>query len=318
VRHAGLALLVLCSGFCPAARAAAELRWTVPAGCGDGAALERKVSELLGEPLAQLSALSIEGVIREQSPGQFRLWLQMRLPPAGSPQSVRELEAADCQELFEAAALAISLAVTNSEQRVSTAEPRVPAAAPAFDPESPRPAQTKASAPVDAEASFVLGAAALLDVGAFPQAAWGSELELAWQQRWLRISAQGGWLPPQRQRLADGSNQAEFALAFAAVSLCGRAQLGVLQGAACGGFEMGRLSAQAVDIALPKHASTAWRALEARLAIMWPFAAHIALLGSLGLSVPLTRAQFVLDGSRPEQRASLLCLRSLLGVEIAL
>jgi hypothetical protein len=318
VRHAALALLVLCSGLCPAARAAAELQWTVPAGCGDGAELERKVSELLGKPLAQLSALEVEGVIREQSPGQFRLSLQMRLPPAGATQSVRELEASDCHELFEAAALAISLAVTNSEQPVSAAAPRAAPPAAAFDPESAGPTESKASAPADAKGSLVLGAAALLDIGAFPQAAWGGELELAWQQRWLRVSALGGWLPAQRQRLADGSNEAEFTLAFGAVSLCGRAQLGVLHGAACGGFEMGRLSAQAVGIARPKHASTAWRALEARLAIAWPLAAHIALMGSLGLSVPLTRAEFVLNGSRPEQRASALCMRSLVGIEITL
>jgi hypothetical protein len=293
---------------------AAELRWDAPATCPDAAALDREVSALLGKPLTLVESLAIDGVIRAEGTTQYGLQLRMRSRTPGAAETVRELRAADCQELLQAAALAIALAITNSE-----AAPPPPArTAPPVETRtaaSPKPAAP--AAPQPSEPSVLFDVAALLDVGAFPRAAWGAELELAWQLRWLRVLAVAGWLPPQQQRLASGAADADFALGFGAVSLCGRAQLGALQAAACGGFELGQLSVNAVGIDHPKPTSNAWHSLQTRLSVAWPFGRHVAALVSLGLSVPLTRAEFVLDG-QPAHQAAAVCLRSLVGLQFAL
>jgi hypothetical protein len=293
---------------------AADLHWNAPATCADAAALDREVSALLGKPLGLVESMSIDGVIREEGPGQYRLQLRMQARTPGAAETVREIQAADCQELLQAAALAIALAVTNGE-----AAPTAPART-APVPATPDEAPPRAAAPVTPQASephIVIDAAALLDVGAFPQAAWGGEIELAWQQRWLRVMALAGWLPPQQQRLSNGAADADFALGFGAVSVCGRAQIGPLEAAACGGFELGQMSVHALGIDHPKPANTAWRALQTRLAVALPLGRHFAAMASLGLSLPLTRAEFVLDG-QPAHQAAAVCLRSLLGLQIAL
>jgi hypothetical protein len=301
---------------CGAGRAlAADLHWDAPAACADAAALDREVSALLGKPLALVDSVTIDGVIREEGPAQYRLQLRMRARPPAAAESVREIQAADCQELLQAAALAIALAVTNSETAPVAVPARTAPVPAALDEAPPKPAAPVA--PQASEASVVIDAAALLDVGAFPQAAWGGELELAWQHRWLRVLAVAGWLPLQQQRLSNGAADADFALGFGAVSVCGRTPLGPLQAAACGGFELGQMSVHAIGIDHPKPANTAWRALETRLAVAWPLGRHFAAMASLGLSVPLTRATFVLDG-QPAHQAAAVCLRSLLGLQIAL
>ncbi|MCY1054368.1 hypothetical protein [Nannocystis sp. SCPEA4] len=84
------------------------LAWTAPPGCPDEAEVRARVVRITGEEAAQRADLTARGTVREASPGHWSLTLEL-VGKTGSGR--RELTAPRCDELAEAAALVVAIAV---------------------------------------------------------------------------------------------------------------------------------------------------------------------------------------------------------------
>ncbi|HEV8548968.1 MAG TPA: hypothetical protein VGQ57_08070, partial [Polyangiaceae bacterium] len=142
VAAGALALAALAAGALPALAAAPELpglslAWEAPAGCPDRDALLARVAELVGERGGQQShaPLALRAVLTEQGDGSYHAELHSTQDGA---ERTRELDAPSCEELSEASAVVVALALSpptadeaaspreDAEPRRSRAEPAKP------------------------------------------------------------------------------------------------------------------------------------------------------------------------------------------------
>jgi len=84
------------------------LAWTAPAGCPDEAEVRARVVGMTGEAAAQRADLTARATVHEASPGRWTLALELT-GKGGSGR--RELTAPRCEELVDAAALVVAIAV---------------------------------------------------------------------------------------------------------------------------------------------------------------------------------------------------------------
>lgn len=266
----------------PSPALAAELHWDVPAGCPDVHALERESEQALGEPLATYP-LKVVGKVTQ---GATQLTLSLRITmPAHAQTRERELQAASCQELLEAAAVAIALAAAESGERPALAE--VPQSRD-FDP-PPRAATPAADSGEPMQ--LALSAAGAGAVGALPELGLGGELQLAWMRGWLRVGLAASWFPGRSMQLTD-EVRGTFGMYFAELLLCGQLELPRARAFTCATGSLGRMGAQLDTIAPEPTAWTAWQTLGVRLGISYPIRPPLELTVSLSLVAPLTQIEF--------------------------
>src|SRR5690606_19175919 len=84
------------------------LRWEAPAGCPGEAEVLARVIQMTGEQAAGSTSLQARGKVQAPSPGRWTLELEL-VGETGTGH--RSLEAARCEELAEAAALVVAIAV---------------------------------------------------------------------------------------------------------------------------------------------------------------------------------------------------------------
>ncbi|WAS97005.1 hypothetical protein [Nannocystis punicea] len=84
------------------------LAWTAPAGCPDEAEVRARVVRMTGQEAADRATLTARGTVREAGPGRWSLTLELTGATGGGR---RELTAPRCEELVEAAALVVAIAV---------------------------------------------------------------------------------------------------------------------------------------------------------------------------------------------------------------
>ena len=332
-----LSSLVSLLSLLPCGRAAAaELHWQAPHGCPDIAALEQKLDSLLGRPFRSVDCLDADGTIVELEAGGYRLQLDTRPKLVGVEPSHREIDASGCQQLLDAAAVAISLAVTGAEpmraeERVTNSasdakqRPGLPAGFDAERPMTPPAASSEPSA-TDARgdghgtdvgrSAFSIAASALIDSATLGGPTFGVEAELAWQLGWLRLGAAAGLLSPRTEHVRTGASGVESRLDFAGPLLCARSRVARVQLHTCGELELGVVHVRGLGQFAPHTASTAWRALLARLSATWPADNLVALSAALGLSVPLTRPEVFVVADQTVFRVPAACLRVQLGVTV--
>jgi hypothetical protein len=294
-RHAQLVAFIVSAWLWPGDASAGSLRWTVAEDCPDAQALQAELRRVLADPAGVLATFDIEGaVVRDQARG-YTLWLQLWSPGMGEKPAVRELQGATCEELLEAAVVAVALAADAARSEV----------APAFDSESPFPRSASsavAAVPRAPAVAWLLGASALLDTAVLPAAALGSELQLAFTYRGFRFGLGGGWIPTS-SRSIGAAGRADFGLLFGEARGCGQLPLGAAGALAyvCATFEVGRLSAAWQR----STRSTAWRAVAAGVGGSLPLGSPLALAGSFDLLAPLTRPVFMVNGVDVFQSARL-------------
>ena len=290
---------------------AGSLRWTVTEDCPDAQALQLELRRVLPDPDAILAAFELDGRIVRDEAGAYTLWLQMWSTRMGKRPAVRELQGATCQELLEAAALAVALAADAT--RVGQPMAFV---TPATDDEKPAPS-LEASESHARPLGWLLGASALFDMTALPAGGFGAELQLAATYRMLRVGLGGAWLPT-RSLSVGAARQADFALLFGHVRGCGQWPLGDAGALTytCGTFELGRLSSE-LQSGTRGPSSTLWRALGLAVGGSVPLSSLVALEGWFDLLTPLARPIFLVDGARVYQ-SPLIAWRAQLGLTFQL
>jgi hypothetical protein len=266
---------------------AAELHWDAPEGCPDVHALEHESEQQLGEPLANY-ALEVEGNVREEA-AQLTLSLRITLPAQAETRE-RSLHAASCQELLEAAAIAIALAAAESGENPQgvavqqNTEPREP------PPRAAKPEPAEVSEPMRLE----LGAAGTAAIGALPHPGFGGELQLAWMHGWLRLGLAATWFPERSMQLT-ANQRATFGMYFAELLLCGQAELASARLFACATGALGRIGAHLDGPATPRTETTAWRTLGIRVGISYPILPPLELTAALAVAAPFTRPHFYME-----------------------
>jgi hypothetical protein len=289
---------------------AAELHWDVPEACPDVHALELESEQVLGEPLAKYP-LNVTGTV---TPSEDQLMLSLRITlPANAETRERELRAVSCQELLEAAAVAIALAAAESGER----SPDVPQTRDLSEPQ-PRAASVLEEE-TDQASVIALSAAGAGTWGALPSVGLGGELQVAWLRRWLRIGLGATWFPLRGMQLTDNV-QASFGLYFIELLLCGQQSLGRALFFGCTTAHIGRMDAHLVAPGVGPTESAAWRALGVRIGASYPIAPPLELTASFAAVMPLTRPRFYSQptGAAEIHEPAAVATRLLIGILFSL
>jgi hypothetical protein len=329
----------------PSARAA-DVRVRVPEGCGQKADVVDQVDVLLGRPLASVSGVTFEVQITAAPGGKWRLRLDTIETGGGksdgnasagasgetsSARKTRELSAATCAELADAAAMAIALTVRSIDgdgdgQARPAPEGNSPRRPPSTDRSSSTAVPPLAAAPDATVKRVAFGASpsermraavaigAIGDAGSLPGVGAGLELSGWVQLRAVRLAASGALLAPRDKHLSDGSG-GTFQIAFGALEVCAPRALGQSTFFACGGFELGYLWAEGIGVTRPRQGGSLWEAARAEVGLALVLGPNLALVMRGGASVPLARPDFALGGQTSVHQPSSLVARLGLGVE---
>jgi hypothetical protein len=215
----------------PSLARAAELELNDPTSCTSLDELSFRVSRALGQPLERVDGRRFTVDIRRKDRG-FHAQLTTSGSGARGAPALRQLNAASCDELVDALALAIALASSAqvapgdpvpSPSRVET--PVVEAPSPSVD--APRASSDKPSdAPADAPGSSVRAGVtltALADTGSLPGAGFGGAATAQLGFRSIELRAQALLLPDREAVIdanAHGSPGGRLSLIAGALSIC--------------------------------------------------------------------------------------------------
>ncbi|HSS40094.1 MAG TPA: hypothetical protein VLT58_15105, partial [Polyangia bacterium] len=238
---------------------AATVAVEAPDGCVDPATLNQEVADLVGRPLADSPDTDFRLAIAPGRPGRWHLKLEATHGGGSEPAHVRELDAASCAELADAAAVAIAVSVR------ALTDLATPAAAPHV-----APLPTGAGATIQLSATpppprwrpgVTLSLA--IDSGELPQTGVGVMGGATLGRRLIRLALTVGWLPPREAVIDNGGGR--FQLVFAAADGCFAPAWGNWTVLACAGAEVGAYEATGQGVARPTTQTTLWRAGRARL-----------------------------------------------------
>jgi hypothetical protein len=316
------AILILSAAYAAPARGAA-LFVDAPESCVDPAALTDEVSDLIGKPLATVAEVDFRVQITETPQHRWRLRLETIQQRASAGEEIaavrgtREIEGATCAELAEAASVALAVSVRSIANETAAAAASPPAAPATPSPRAPAPTTpsiARAAQPTPAwHPAFVLALAT--DTGALPNTGLGVDLEAGLRRGSLEIVAFGTWFGSQ-DTVGAANAGGTFQLALGGALACFAPQRGRWTGLACAGFELGRLAGTGLGVARPETAATFWRAGRADAGVTAALGGNAALVLRVGVAVPWTRPDFVLDGAAPVYQPSRLAGRLTTGLEI--
>lgn len=316
LRLGGTRLLLVAAalGACAGSARAATLALDAPDGCVDLATLEQDVADLVGRPLAQVPEADFRLTIAQPSTGRWHLKLEAT--EHGTPSEaahVRELDAASCSELGEAAAVAIAVSIRAFAETgpPPTSEPTrpVPVAVAA-----PPPAVTVAASRDRPRWRPALTLALAADAGDLPQTGLGVMAGAAVRRRALRLAATLAWMP-SRDSVPTAGRGGRFQLAAGAADACfapGRGSWTVL---GCLGGELGAYWATGLEVQRPESRTTFWRAGRASLGAALALSSALSLLVQGTAIVPWPRPGFVVDGMNLVYRPEAVALRVGAGID---
>ncbi|NOY90051.1 MAG: hypothetical protein GXP55_02495 [Deltaproteobacteria bacterium] len=316
---------------------ASAVRFEAPAGCGDVDALRRATRALLAGPIPVDAEL--DGRV-ESTPEGFRLRLRL----GGSE---RDLRAADCAALLDAAALVWALSIDPVAALQSAAESNAPGsgsatseaeaaaesgtppeavealagalADPSAAASAPVASAPASAAPRDASPAhprrYRLRTAFNLDAGALPSVSTGAELELALRLERVRVSVGARGFRARRGRVqAGGSAYGDIGLGAGFVSVGVPFGRGRMQLEARTTLEIGALWARGGGVAFPGRGRAAWVAAGLGLGAQLDVGRGFALVAHADAFVPLNRPLFVIDGVGSVYRPGSVSLRASLGL----
>ena len=286
---------------------AAELRWRAPAECDRGTEATSQIEKLIGEPLAEVEGIAFDVEVSVRDDGAHVVAL--RTLTSDGMARTREIEGASCEEVAEAAAVAIALSI--SERNRAAAEP-MPA-----EPATPAP---EASLPVVSEPRWQagLGLGVVSERGAMPEVGFGALLEGALEHGLLRLGLLIGMLPGQDFELAGRDEGGTFALALAAGQACVHPVFGRIHLLGCGGFEVSRLSAEGRGVSEPLDGDAVLVAPRAEVGVGIAPATAIRVWLRARAAMPLTRPAFLLDDTLEVHRPESVSFAGSLSAEIVL
>jgi hypothetical protein len=320
-----------------------RMRWDAPLGCPGLEAVRAAVSAIAGSRKIELGRRSVRGRV-ERAGAKWRLLLELE---DGLRRRSRILTAPRCEDLVQAAGVAIVLAFDTSAEAGKLDEPgepevteggtataeeaelaqrdsgterpppapvETPAPLPPLAPEAPS-SSPPTEIPVSAGA-LQLGANALVDGAALRRAALGVELSFGWRWGALELAAYGAWLPPQRY-VQGSRGTADFALLSGGIRAGYALAVGVVDLAGYISLELGRLSARGVDLIDARTFHDLWVAPSAGVQLEKRIAAGWSLVARAGALLPLTREGYDINADERIHRPAALGVRGSAGVGLA-
>lgn len=343
--NAGVCLAAMChaAGWEPVVPAnaaepqawASAFRWEAPAECPPQRDVLERLSAVLSsdgfeqKPL-DLGETRIFGSIQRAGPA----WVLDLDVTDARGRRTRRLQAERCDELAQAAALALALLL---EEKWEDAVPHdAPAAgiepeeAPEMKPPalavSARSADAKDSlgtpapeaSPADSEAlgiRLALGADAILDSSTLADASFGAGLRAQLGAGRFGAGVHAVFLPARKEELGEGES-VELGLFAAGVRLCGTLAEGTWGAEICAGGEAGWVSAKGIGLIAPEQGDGAWLAPSLGLVGRWHGLAEGAVASRFELLLPLLRRDYVINRSEVIHETPSWTLRWSLGVEL--
>jgi len=308
-----LVLVLPCLAVAAPREAHAEVRWVAPEGCASPQRLVEAVARTLRRTEAEARTLDARAVVESASAGYL-----VRVDVAGGE---RTIEAKTCDELLDAAALVIALAV---DPTATLRRDPPPAGPPARAPSGPSRASPSPPASPDPERrggavsppAFGVGVAQSADVGTLPSAAIGANLFVSVGRGAFRAELGAGFFPAQT-KLVSGDVGGALSLVTGAAKACALPNVGPLEIGGCAGVGFDRVAAVAVGAGvLPVDTSGTWPALDGEARAALPLTRWLAVRLSLGAHVALLRPSFAVAGAGEVHRPSAVSLRQTLGLEL--
>jgi hypothetical protein len=277
---------------------------------------ERLTTALGHEPQTLGTLSRVRGVVVPHGPG-YQLSLEVF---ESGRRSSRWMEAASCEDLVDAAVLAITLAlapesnVTAEDGDAAGSSPvgAASGASAAHEGDAGRALPERAAEPARGTASL----AAVLEFGALPDPAIG--LSVSAGARWsvLSVAAYGMLFESQRLEARPGVD-VDFELSVAGVRGCGRALSQPLALDACAGMELGRWEAFGASLQEARRSRDLWLApmleLEASRVLIGPLALQL----SAGAALPLVRKRYIINESEALHTPDPISWRLLAGLALA-
>ncbi|HWO10801.1 MAG TPA: hypothetical protein VNN80_15010 [Polyangiaceae bacterium] len=339
VGHAQLALAGL--GACAAAASpvsaqsdaegSVQIAWDAPPGCPDREVLVRRLADALADAPPGLGAgWHVRGRVRADRERAWVLVLELRAPGAAAdaPPAERVLSARDCDDLGEAAAVAIAIALDDAQKAgvgAPASGPALPSAAISTELAAPAPGAGD-SAPDRATGAstlsrqtqeplrLALAADGVLDSASLGGLAWGVSLELQGWWRRFGVGAYGVWLPPRATQLGTGQS-AEFSLLGGGLHACYRAPADWLWVSPCVGMEVARFEADSAGLRSGRDVRDVWLAGTAGVAFGSRVLGQLGLHSRVEIVLPMRRQEYLVDEDQPIHRVPAATLRWLVGID---
>jgi hypothetical protein len=298
------------------------LEWTAPAPCPQADSLRERVSSLLAGSHASAAAVTARGAVRSVGSG-YELLLDTE---QGARAGHRSVHASSCDEIADAAALIIALAIDPALGQFMP-EPVAPAAPTAALPppvppppvlppaREPRPAQARP--PSGMPLGAAVGASFVADWGTLPGVAWGFELALGIELQRVRIEVTGLRLPGQDRTIESNPDRGGtidlWAGGLRSCYVAGDDDSGI---GGCAGVEMGQLRGQGFGADREDTRSVAWLAARLGALLRYQLAPSIAVRGAIEALLPATRPEFLLDNVGVVHRPEPISGRLVIGLEL--
>ncbi len=326
-----------------------DLRWHAPAGCPDEGHVRAAVERLVGRPLASPGGPWVP-VRVEAGPSEGGRWavrIAIGLPGATAPHQ-RRIEGRSCDEVADAAAVAIALTIAPAPSHPAPAAlpPPAPAALPPpapVEPPPPAPVEPPPPAPVAPPPSAttpvepspdhvvapppppsakVLPALRLFggaDFASLPAPAFGGELAAVLRIGDHRVDLHAsGFFPEQVTSPTNAMAGAHISLFAAGARYCYALLQRTIELDGCAGLEAGALFGQSFGITRPDSGAAPWLAPKIGAQGLASLGGRLSLAFALDGLAPVVRDTFQIDGLGAVYRPSPVTGRALLGLQLNL
>jgi hypothetical protein len=249
--------------------------------------LERRLADVEGLGFS----IRVESVA-----GGFQL--ELVTESGAGARSSRRFVDRSCSAVLDAAAVSIALAIRNAEQAEDATAPPTAVSVPPRPPLKPSPEPEKKesrAAPAAAAIRPFLSAGVLADTALFPSPSFGAVVGGGLGFGRAGVAGELTVVPSAAQELPAG-RRADFEFLGGALLACVALPLGSWSAFGCGGYEMGRLSGEGQQVVAPHLRSVFWQAVRLDLGLRVPVSQRLGLKGAVGAALPVTRAEFLLDG----------------------
>jgi hypothetical protein len=303
------------------------LTWAAPAGCPSQDDVHARIARLVPPGVAP-PPWRVRAAITPGPDHHSTLLLTFQ---SGERTRNRAIDATSCEELADAAAVILALALDPTARPLEsppqdsasvvpppTATQPPPAEAP--QPASPVPPAHDRTVPAPGPRLPRIGVSLLggASVGVLATPAFGGAAAFAWSSGPVRLELQGAWFPPAHVALSTAQIGGNFELLAAGAGACVSVlSAGRLLLAPCVGGEVGLLTARGSGAAVgqSKEASSVWGALKTGALLVWHATPRLGLRLGVDGVVPLTRDHFFVPGAGDVHQAAPVAGQTLAGVE---
>lgn len=315
----------------PPSANAAEVHWNAPAECSVHEFTTR-LELVLGHKLSQVTNRQLNVEVTQRTASDWTLafsWLDLE----GKESGRRELHGTGCADVTRAGSVAAAMALQADEASEETpqdgpatdvapigvqAQPAIPAArsvAKERVSDANRGATVRQPGEEQADSPWLAQLAVLGDTGTLGSAALGAALNggVHWEQLALGV---GGVVFPAANREAQPGRGGDFTLFAGQAWFCVRPAGEQWVPIGCANYEIGALSGRGAgaDVNRKWSRSALWHALRPELGLAVPLGWDLEFDLRLGVSIALTRPDFVLDGELSILRPQRFSPRAALGL----